>query len=48
MQIFPSSQKIMIQKCNAVCYFETETFFSFAVKNNFNMPGVDKLRTCVH
>ena len=47
MQIFPSSQKIMIQKCNAVCYFETETF-SFAVKNNFNMPGVDKLRTCVH
>ena len=48
MLIFPPSQKITIPKYNAVSYSETEKlFFSAAVKNNFNMPGGDKLRTCV-
>ena len=47
MQISPPSQKITIPKYNAVSYFEKEKFFSVAIKNNFNMPGVDKSRTCV-
>ena len=48
MLIFPPSQKITIPKYNAVSYSETEKlFFSAAVKNNFNMPGGDKSRTCV-
>ena len=41
MQIFPPSQKIAIPKYNAVSYSETN-FFSAAVKNSFNMPGVNK------
>ena len=47
MQISPPSQKITIPKYNAVSYSETETFFSAAIKNNFNMPGVDKSRACI-
>ena len=41
MQIFRSSQKITIAKYNAVSYSETKKlFFSAAVKNNFNRPGI--------
>ena len=48
MQIFPPSQKVTITKYNAVSYSETEKlFFSAAVKNDFNMPGGDKLRRYV-
>ena len=47
MQIFPPSQKNVIPKYNAVLIPEQINFFSAAVKNNFNMPGIDKLRTCI-
>ena len=47
MQIFPSSQKITIPKYNTVSYFKREELFFAAVKNNFNMTGVDKSLTCV-
>ena len=48
MQIFPPTWKITIPKYNAVSYSQTtEKLFSAAVKNNFNMPGIDKLYMCV-
>ena len=47
MQIFSPSQKITISKYNVVSYSEAEKLFFPAIKNNFNMPGVDKSRTCV-
>ena len=46
MQMFPSSQKITIPKYDSFL-FQKRNFFFAAVKNNFNMTGVDKSLTCV-
>ena len=49
MQIFPPSQKkkSWYQSIMQFLIPKRRNFFSTAVKNNFNMPGVDKSRTCV-